>query len=142
MANYAWCQIADRLDQDPLDDLRWQSLQCGRNAFHNLPLSEHPPAEHPLTLYAARKKAARRWRTAYVSLYAIPGTGLRSAFLHRVWALGWPAAAIHGVVPAHQGHPGDEPIKLFNNGRHKRRFTYVNDRGGRDPRPGPCQSCQ
>lgn len=48
----------------------------------------------------------------------------RAAVLHGLWRMGPPR---HGAVPVHQGDPGGQPIKVFNHGKHKRSFTYVDD---------------
>lgn len=74
-ANYAWCQIADRLDQDPLDDLRWQSLQCGRNAFHNLPFSELRPRNirSPCPSPARKPRGDGAQRMCLYTPFRVPG---------------------------------------------------------------------
>ncbi|EIL93556.1 NAD-dependent epimerase [Rhodanobacter spathiphylli] len=87
-----------------------------------MPFSEHQPTEHPLTLYAATKKANEQMAHSYAHLYGIPATGLRFFTVYGPW--GRPDMALFLFTKAILA---DEPIKVFNHGQHKRSFTYVDD---------------
>jgi UDP-glucuronate 4-epimerase len=87
-----------------------------------MPFSEHQPTEHPLTLYAATKKANEQMAHSYGHLYGIPCTGLRFFTVYGPW--GRPDMALFLFTKAILA---GEPIKVFNHGKHKRSFTYVDD---------------
>ncbi|KAF1687184.1 capsular biosynthesis protein CpsI [Pseudoxanthomonas broegbernensis] len=87
-----------------------------------MPFSEHRPTEHPLTLYAATKKANEQMAHGYAHLYGIPCTGLRFFTVYGPW--GRPDMALFLFTRAILA---GEPIKVFNHGRHKRSFTYIDD---------------
>ena len=87
-----------------------------------MPFSEHQPTEHPLTLYAATKKANELMAHSYAHLYGTPCTGLRFFTVYGPW--GRPDMALFLFTRAILA---GEPIKVFNHGRHKRSFTYVDD---------------
>ncbi|GFZ87369.1 NAD-dependent epimerase [Dyella caseinilytica] len=87
-----------------------------------MPFSEHESTEHPLTLYAASKKANEQMAHSYAHLYGIPCTGLRFFTVYGPW--GRPDMALFLFTKAMLA---GEPIKVFNHGKHKRSFTYVDD---------------
>lgn len=87
-----------------------------------MPFSEHQPTEHPLTLYAATKKANEQMAHSYAHLYGIPCTGLRFFTVYGPW--GRPDMALFLFTRAILA---GEPIKVFNHGHHRRSFTYVDD---------------
>ncbi len=87
-----------------------------------MPFSEHQSTDHPLTLYAASKKANEAMAHSYAHLYGIPVTGLRFFTVYGPW--GRPDMALFLFTKAILA---DEPIKVFNHGRHKRSFTYIDD---------------
>jgi UDP-glucuronate 4-epimerase len=87
-----------------------------------MPFSEHQPTEHPLTLYAATKKANEMMAHSYAHLYGFPCTGLRFFTVYGPW--GRPDMALFLFTKAILA---GEPIRVFNHGRHKRSFTYVDD---------------
>ncbi|WP_329743185.1 NAD-dependent epimerase [Dyella sp. A6] len=87
-----------------------------------MPFSEHQSTEHPLTLYAATKKANEQMAHCYAHLYGIPSTGLRFFTVYGPW--GRPDMALFLFTRAILA---GEPIKVFNHGKHKRSFTYVDD---------------
>lgn len=87
-----------------------------------LPFSEHQPTEHPLTLYAATKKANELMAHSYAHLYGLPCTGLRLFTVYGPW--GRPDMAFFSFTRAIiEGRP----IPVFNHGRHSRDFTYIDD---------------
>jgi UDP-glucuronate 4-epimerase len=87
-----------------------------------MPLSPHDPTEHPMTLYAATKKANEMMAHSYSHLFKLPTTGLRFFTVYGPW--GRPDMALFLFTEAILK---DEPIKLFNNGEMVRDFTYVDD---------------
>ena len=91
-------------------------------ANSNMPFSEHDSTEHPLTLYAATKKANEMMAHGYAHLYGIPCTGLRFFTVYGPW--GRPDMALFLFTRAILA---GTPIKVFNHGHHKRSFTYIDD---------------
>lgn len=86
------------------------------------PFSEHEPAHHPVSLYAATKIADESMAHAYSHLYGIPSTGLRFFTVYGPW--GRPDMAYYKFARAiFEG----TPIDLFNLGDMKRDFTYIDD---------------
>jgi UDP-glucuronate 4-epimerase len=92
----------------------------GANA--KLPFSVRDNVDHPVSLYAASKRANELMAHAYSHLYRIPTTGLRFFTVYGPW--GRPDMAMFIFAKAIlNGHP----IKLFNGGNMRRDFTYVDD---------------
>lgn len=87
-----------------------------------MPFSEHQSTDHPLTLYAASKKADEAMAHAYAHLYGIPCTGLRFFTVYGPW--GRPDMALFLFTRAILA---GETIKVFNHGHHRRSFTYIDD---------------
>jgi len=87
-----------------------------------MPFNEHQGTEHPLTLYAATKKANEMMAHSYAHLYGIPCTGLRFFTVYGPW--GRPDMALFLFTRAILA---GEPIRVFNHGHHRRSFTYVDD---------------
>lgn len=87
-----------------------------------MPFSEHQSTAHPLTLYAATKKANEEMAHAYAHLYGFACTGLRFFTVYGPW--GRPDMALFLFTKAILA---GEPIKVFNHGHHKRSFTYIDD---------------
>lgn len=86
------------------------------------PFSEHNNVDHPVSLYAATKKSNELMAHSYSHLYGLPCTGLRFFTVYGPW--GRPDMALqlfaHAIMK-------DEPIKVFNGGRMRRDFTYIDD---------------
>ena len=95
-----------------------------------LPFSVRDNVDHPISLYAASKKANELMAHAYSHLYRIPATGLRFFTVYGPW--GRPDMAMFIFAKAILA---GEPIKLFNHGKMRRDFTYIDDvePGGRPP---------
>lgn len=87
-----------------------------------LPFSVHHNVDHPVSLYAASKKANELMGHCYSHLYAIPATGLRFFTVYGPW--GRPDMALFLFT---RKILAGEPIDVFNFGRHRRDFTYVDD---------------
>ena len=106
----------------PVEHLVFASTSSVYGADTAMPYSEHQPTAHPLSLYAATKKANEMMAHSYAHLYGIPCTGLRFFTVYGPW--GRPDMApmlfANAIVRG-------EPIKVFNHGRHKRSFTYIDD---------------
>jgi len=105
-----------------VEHLVYASTSSVYGANTDMPFSEHKSAEHPLTLYAATKKANEQMAHGYSHLYGIPSTGLRFFTVYGPW--GRPDMALFLFTRAILE---DRPIRVFNHGRHKRSFTYVDD---------------
>ena len=105
-----------------VEHLVFASTSSVYGANLKMPFSEHQPTEHPLTLYAATKKANEMMAHSYAHLYGIPCTGLRFFTVYGPW--GRPDMALFLFTKAILA---GEPIKVFNHGKHKRSFTYVDD---------------
>ena len=87
-----------------------------------LPFSEKHNVDHPISLYAASKKANELMAHAYAHLYGMPATGLRFFTVYGPW--GRPDMALFKFA---RGILNDEPIPVFNRGEMVRDFTYVDD---------------
>ena len=91
-------------------------------ANESMPFSVQDNTDHPVSLYAASKKSNELMAHAYAHLYGIPTTGLRFFTVYGPW--GRPDMA--PVLFARAILAGD-PIKVFNYGKHRRDFTYIDD---------------
>ena len=111
-------------------------------ANKKLPFSVQDAVDHPVSLYAATKKANELMAHTYSHLYGLPTTGLRFFTVYGPW--GRPDMALFLFT---RKILAGEPIDVFNHGNHTRDFTYVDDivEGvirtldrvpGPDPRPG------
>ena len=87
-----------------------------------MPFSVHHNVDHPLSLYAASKKANELMAHTYSELYQLPTTGLRFFTVYGPW--GRPDMALFLFTRAILA---GEKIKVFNYGNHRRDFTYVDD---------------
>jgi UDP-glucuronate 4-epimerase len=87
-----------------------------------MPFSEHDTIDHPISLYAATKKANELMAHTYSHLFRLPTTGLRFFTVYGPW--GRPDMALFLFTRAILG---DRPIDVFNNGRMVRDFTYIDD---------------
>lgn len=87
-----------------------------------IPFSTHDNVDHPVSLYAATKKANELMAHTYSNLYGIPTTGLRFFTVYGPW--GRPDMAYFLFTKAILE---DKPIKVFNYGKMKRDFTYIDD---------------
>jgi UDP-glucuronate 4-epimerase len=87
-----------------------------------MPFSVHHNVDHPVSLYAATKKANELMAHTYSSLYNIPCTGLRFFTVYGPW--GRPDMALFLFTKAILE---DKPIDVFNHGKMRRDFTYIDD---------------
>jgi UDP-glucuronate 4-epimerase len=88
----------------------------------HLPFSVHDNVDHPISLYAATKKANELMAHSYSHLYGIPATGLRFFTVYGPWGRPDMAMFIFAKAIAE-----GRPIRLFNQGQMRRDFTYVDD---------------
>ena len=88
----------------------------------NMPFSVHDNVDHPVSLYAATKKSNELMAHTYSHLYNLPCTGLRFFTVYGPW--GRPDMALFLFTKAILD---DEPIKVFNHGKMRRDFTYIDD---------------
>jgi len=87
-----------------------------------MPFSIHDNVDHPLSLYAASKKTNELMAHTYSHLYGLPSTGLRFFTVYGPW--GRPDMALFSFTKAILA---GEKIPVFNFGKHKRDFTYIDD---------------
>jgi UDP-glucuronate 4-epimerase len=87
-----------------------------------LPFSVHDNVDHPISLYAASKKANELMAHAYSHLFGLPATGLRFFTVYGPW--GRPDMAMFIFTSA---ITAGQPIRLFNYGKMRRDFTYIVD---------------
>jgi UDP-glucuronate 4-epimerase len=87
-----------------------------------MPFSVHRGADHPLSLYAASKRANELMAHNYSALFALPTTGLRFFTVYGPW--GRPDMALFMFT---RNILEGRPIEVFNRGNHRRDFTYVDD---------------
>ncbi|MFJ8257591.1 NAD-dependent epimerase [Peribacillus asahii] len=105
-----------------VEQLIYASSSSVYGANTSLPFSVHDNVDHPISLYAATKKANELMAHTYSHLYGIPTTGLRFFTVYGPW--GRPDMALFLFTKA---IINGEPIKVFNNGNMMRDFTYVDD---------------
>ncbi|SFV56935.1 UDP-glucose 4-epimerase [hydrothermal vent metagenome] len=91
-------------------------------ANESMPFSVHDNVDHPMSLYAASKKANELMAHTYSNLYGLPTTGLRFFTVYGPW--GRPDMALFLFTKAILA---GESIDVFNYGKHRRDFTYVDD---------------
>ena len=105
-----------------VEHLVYASSSSVYGANETMPFSVHDNVDHPLSLYAASKKANELMAHTYSNLYQLPTTGLRFFTVYGPW--GRPDMALFLFAKAILA---DEPIKVFNYGKHRRDFTYIDD---------------
>jgi UDP-glucuronate 4-epimerase len=102
--------------------LLYASSSSVYGANTRLPFSVHDNVDHPISLYAATKKANELMAHTYSHLYRLPATGLRFFTVYGPW--GRPDMAMFIFATA---IVEGKPLRLFNNGNMRRDFTYVDD---------------
>ncbi len=105
-----------------VEHLVFASSSSVYGANRKVPFSVDDRVDHPVSLYAATKKANELMAHAYSSLYQIPTTGLRFFTVYGPW--GRPDMAYFKFVEAILG---DRPLQVYNQGRMQRDFTYIDD---------------
>ena len=105
-----------------VEHLVYASTSSVYGANTHMPFVETQNVDHPLTLYAATKKANELVAHSYSSLYGLPTTGLRFFTVYGPW--GRPDMALFLFT---KNILAGQPIDVFNFGQHQRDFTYVDD---------------
>lgn len=114
--------ILEGCRHNDVQHLVYASSSSVYGANTRMPFSVHHNVDHPVSLYAATKKANELMAHTYSSLYGLPTTGLRFFTVYGPW--GRPDMALFLFTKAIlEG----KPIDVFNNGRMQRDFTYVDD---------------
>ena len=105
-----------------VEHLVYASSSSVYGANTQMPFSVHHNVDHPLSLYAATKKANELMAHTYSHLYDLPTTGLRFFTVYGPWDR--PDMALQKFA---QAITKGETIKVFNYGNHRRDFTYIDD---------------
>ncbi|QOJ31253.1 MAG: NAD-dependent epimerase [Gammaproteobacteria bacterium] len=105
-----------------VEHLVYASTSSVYGANTHMPFSTHRAADHPISLYAATKKASEMMAHSYSMLHRLPTTGLR--FFTVYGPYGRPDMALFQFT---RNILDGKPIDVFNFGRHRRDFTYVDD---------------
>lgn len=105
-----------------VEHLVYASSSSVYGANKKIPFSVQDNVDHPVSLYAATKKANELMAHTYSHLYGIPTTGLRFFTVYGPW--GRPDMAYFSFTKAILA---GEPIKVFNHGKMRRDFTYIDD---------------
>ncbi|MEJ2479670.1 MAG: NAD-dependent epimerase [Acidihalobacter sp.] len=105
-----------------VEHLVYASSSSVYGANTHMPFSVHDNVDHPVSLYAASKKANELMAHTYSHLYGLPTTGLRFFTVYGPW--GRPDMALFLFT---RKILSGEPIDVFNYGKHRRDFTYIDD---------------
>lgn len=108
--------------QQQVEHLVYASSSSVYGANEMMPFSTHQSVDHPLSLYAATKKANESMAHTYSHLYGIPTTGLR--FFTVYGPCGRPDMALFKFT---QAILAGETIPVYHHGQHRRDFTYIDD---------------
>ncbi len=118
----AFTNILEACRHQKVPHLTYASTSSVYGANTHMPFSEHQGVDHPLQFYAATKRANELMAHSYSHLFQLPTTGLRFFTVYGPW--GRPDMALFLFTKnILQG----KPISVFNEGRHTRDFTYVDD---------------
>lgn len=117
-----FAHILEGCRHNKVGHLVYASSSSVYGANTTMPFSVHDNVDHPLSLYAASKKANELMAHTYSHLYDLPTTGLRFFTVYGPW--GRPDMALFKFTKAILAN---EPIPVFNYGKHRRDFTYIDD---------------
>ena len=117
-----FAHILEGCRHNKVEHLVYASSSSVYGANTTMPFSVHDNVDHPLSLYAASKKANELMAHTYSHLYGLPTTGLRFFTVYGPW--GRPDMALFKFTKAILA---GEPIHVFNYGKHRRDFTYIDD---------------
>jgi UDP-glucuronate 4-epimerase len=115
-------QVIEGCRRAQVEHLVYASTSSVYGANTHMPFSERQGVDHPLTLYAATKRSNELMAHSYSSLYRLPTTGLRFFTVYGPW--GRPDMALFLFT---KNILSGIPIDVFNEGYHRRDFTYVDD---------------
>ncbi|MBL1293408.1 MAG: NAD-dependent epimerase [Thiotrichales bacterium] len=114
--------ILEGCRNNKVEHLVYASTSSVYGANETMPFSERHTADHPVSFYAATKRANELMAHSYSHLFGLPATGLRFFTVYGPW--GRPDMALFKFTKAIlEG----KPIQIFNHGKHKRDFTYIDD---------------
>jgi UDP-glucuronate 4-epimerase len=105
-----------------VEHLVYASSSSVYGANTRMPFSVHDNVDHPVSLYAATKKANELMAHTYSHLYGLPVTGLRFFTVYGPW--GRPDMSLFSFT---RSILAGQPIEVFNYGHHRRDFTYIDD---------------
>ena len=114
--------ILEGCRHNKIEHLVYASSSSVYGSNTKMPFSIHDNVDHPLSLYAASKKANELMAHTYSHLYSLPTTGLRFFTVYGPW--GRPDMALFKFTKAILS---GEKIQVFNYGKHRRDFTYIDD---------------
>ena len=117
-----FAHILEGCRHNSVEHLVYASSSSVYGANTTMPFSVHHNVDHPLSLYAASKKSNELMAHAYSHLYNLPTTGLRFFTVYGPW--GRPDMALFKFTKAILA---GEKVPVFNNGKHQRDFTYIDD---------------
>jgi UDP-glucuronate 4-epimerase len=117
-----FAHILEGCRHNGVEHLVYASSSSVYGANTAMPFSVHHNVDHPLSLYAASKKSNELMAHTYSHLYNLPTTGLRFFTVYGPW--GRPDMALFKFTKAILA---GEPIQVFNFGKHRRDFTYIDD---------------
>jgi len=118
----AFAAVIEACRHTGVEHLAYASSSSVYGANHTLPYSEDQNVDHPMSLYAATKKADELIAHSYSHLYRLPTTGLRFFTVYGPWGRPDMAAALFTRAIVYGA-----PVKVFNFGRMRRDFTYIDD---------------
>ena len=117
-----FAHVLEGCRHNSVEHLVYASSSSVYGANTAMPFSVHQNVDHPLSLYAASKKLNELMAHTYSHLYGLPTTGLRFFTVYGPW--GRPDMALFKFTKA---IIAGKPIQVFNYGKHRRDFTYVDD---------------
>ena len=117
-----FAHILEGCRHNEVEHLVYASSSSVYGSNTKMPFSVHDNVDHPLSLYAASKKANELMAHTYSHLYNLPTTGLRLFTVYGPW--GRPDMSLFKFTKAILAN---KPIQVFNYGKHRRDFTYIDD---------------
>jgi UDP-glucuronate 4-epimerase len=117
-----FANILEGCRHNNVEHLVYASTSSVYGANTKMPFSVHQNVDHPLSFYAATKKANELMAHTYAHLYSLPVTGLRFFTVYGPW--GRPDMALFLFA---RNILAGKPIDVFNYGNHRRDFTYIDD---------------
>jgi UDP-glucuronate 4-epimerase len=117
-----FCNILEACRHHQIEHLVYASSSSVYGANTRMPFSVHDNVDHPVSLYAASKKANELMAHTYSHLFGLPTTGLRFFTVYGPW--GRPDMALFLFT---RNILAGRPIDVFNYGHHRRDFTYIDD---------------
>ncbi|WP_339522205.1 NAD-dependent epimerase [Pseudomonas sp. EA_35y_Pfl2_R111] len=114
--------ILEGCRRESIEHLVYASSSSVYGANETMPFSVHDNVDHPVSLYAATKKANELMAHSYSHLYGLPTTGLRFFTVYGPWGRPdmSPFLFTRAILEG-------KPLKVFNYGKHRRDFTYIDD---------------